>query len=104
MQRSNLGGVAAQSERERFGNGFAGEVVFRGAESAHEDENVNAAESGADGVDQVFKAVANDGLESDGDADLIELFSEIERVGVLTPGSEHLGADGDDLGFHKGSF
>jgi len=57
-------GVAAEDERERFSDGFAGEVVFSGAESAHEDENVNAGEGGADGVDQVLLAVADDGLKA----------------------------------------
>ena len=69
--------------RERFGDGFAGEVVFGGAEAAHEDEDVDAAEGGADGVDEVFAAVADDGFEGDGDADLVEFLSEIEGVGVL---------------------
>ena len=83
VERGDLRGVAAQGERERFSDGFAGEVVFRGAEAAHEDENVDAAEGGADGVDEVFAAVADDGLEGDGDADLVEFFGEIEGVGVL---------------------
>ena len=104
MQSGDLGGVAAQGERERFGDGLAGEVVLGGAQAAHEDENVGAAERGADGVDQVLAAVADDGLEGDGDADLVELFREIEGVGVLAEGGEHLGADGDDFGFHKNSF
>ncbi len=103
-ESGDLGGVAAQGERERFGDGLAGEVVFGGAEAAHDDDNVGAAEGGADGVDQILAAVADDGLEGDGDADLVELFSEIEGVGVLAEGGEHLGADGDDFGFHKGSF
>ncbi len=104
VESGDLGGVAAQGERERFGNGFAGEVVFGGAETAHEDKNVDAGEGDADGVDEVLEAVANDGFEVDGDTNLIELFSEIEGVGVLTEGGEHLGADGDDFGFHRAAF
>ena len=103
-ESGDLVGVAAQGERERFGDGFAGEVVFGGAEAAHEDDNVGAAEGGADGVDQVFAAVADDGLEGDGDAELVELFGEVEGVGVLAEGGEHLGADGDDFGFHKAAI
>ncbi len=49
VEGGDLCGVAAEGERESFGDGFAGEVVFSGAEAAHEDENVDAAESGADG-------------------------------------------------------
>ena len=63
-----------------------------------------AAERGANGVDQVFLPVAHDGFEGDGDADAVELFREVERVGVLAERGEHLGADGDDFGFHKGRF
>ena len=65
VERGNLRGVAAERERERFGDGFAGEVVFSGAEAAHEDENVDAAERGADGADEILAAVADDGLEGD---------------------------------------
>jgi len=79
-------GVAAEGEGERFGDGFAGEVVFSGAEAAHDGENVDAAEGGADGGDEVLAAVADDGLEGDGDAYFVEPFCEIEGVGVLTPG------------------
>ena len=54
-----------------------------------------------DGVDEIFAAVADDGFEGDGDAELVELFREVEGVGVLAEGGEHLGADGDDFGFHR---
>jgi len=33
VESGDLLGIAAQGEREGFGNGFAGEVVFRGAEA-----------------------------------------------------------------------
>jgi hypothetical protein len=56
----------------------------------------------ADGVDEIFAAIANDGFEGDDNADLVELLRQVEGVGVLTEGGEHLGADGDDFGFHKG--
>ena len=94
-------GVAAQLEGQRFADGFAGEVVFRGAEAAHDDQNVNAGEGGADGVDQVALAVTDDGFEGDGDAEGVEPLCQVEGVGVLTEGGEHLGADGDDFGFHR---
>jgi hypothetical protein len=75
--------------------------VSERASAAHEDQDVKASEGGADGVDEVFAAVADDGLEGHGDADLVELFGEIEGVGVLAVRGEHLGADGDDFGFHE---
>ena len=101
VEGGDLGGVAAEGEGERFSDGFAGEVVFSGSEAAHEDDNVGAGKGGADGADEVFAAVADDGFKGDGDADLVELFGEIEGVGVLPPGGEHLGADGDDFAFHR---
>ena len=101
VEGGDLRGVAAEGEGEGFGYGFAGEVVFGGAEAAHEDENVDAAEGGVDGVDEVFAAVADDGFEGDGDSDFVEFSSEIEGVSVLAGGGEHLGADGDDFRFHK---
>ena len=60
-----------------------------------------AGEGGANGIHEILAPVADDGLERDGDADLIELFSEVKGVGVLAVGGEHLGANGDDFGFHK---
>ena len=104
MQRGHLRSVAAQRERERLGHGLAGQIVFGGSQAAHQDENVDAAQRGANGADEILLPVAHDGLEGDGDADAVELFREVERVGVLAEGGEHLGADGDDFGFHKGSF
>ena len=101
VESGDLRGVAAEGEREGFGGGFASEIVFSGPEAAHEDEHVSAGESGFDGGDEVVAAVADDGFEGDGNAERVELLSEIERVGVLTVGGEHLGADGDDFAFHK---
>ncbi len=42
VKSGHLRRVAAQREGERFGNGFARQVVFRGAEAAHDDQNVDA--------------------------------------------------------------
>ena len=83
MESGHLRSVAAQSERERFSNGLAGQVVFGGAKAAHQDEMSVRAEGGANGVDEILAAVADDGLEGDGDADLVELFGQVEGVGVL---------------------
>ena len=48
-------------------------------------------------------AVADDGFEGYGDAQLVEFLRQVEGVGVLAEGGEHLGADGDDFAFHKRS-
>ena len=49
---------------------------------------------------EMFAVVADDGLENDIDAQQVELFGEVERVGVLAERSQQLRADGDDLGVH----
>jgi hypothetical protein len=102
MESCDLGTVATKSERESLGNRLAGEVVLCGAEAAHDYQNIGTAEGGTDGVDKVLQAVSDNGLEGDGDADLIEFLGEIKGVGVLAPGGKHFGTDGDDFGFHKG--
>ena len=58
----------------------------------------------ANGIHQILAAVANDGLERHGDANLVELLRKEKRVGVLPVRGEHLRADGDDFRFHKSSF
>ena len=42
--------------------------------------------------------VADDGLERDGNAEVVEAGGEVKGVGVLTMRCEHLGDNGDDLG------
>ena len=96
--------VALQGERERLGGGFAGQVVFGGAQAAHQDDDVGAAQRGSNGIHQILAAVADDGLEGNRDANLVELLGQVERVGVLPVRGEHLRADGDDFRFHKDSF
>ena len=49
---------------------------------------------------ETLAVVAHDGLEDHLDAQLVQLFREIEGVRVLTEGSQQLRADGDDLGVH----
>ena len=103
LESGQQGGIAAEVQREGLGHGLAGEVVLGGAKTAHDRHNVSAAQGKADGVDEVLPAVADDGLEGHGDADFIELFGEIKRVGILAKRGEHFRTDSDDLGFHKGS-
>ena len=93
-----------EREVEGVGDALAGEVVFGGAEAAGEDDDVGAAEGDADGGGEVVAVVADDGLEGDGDAEVVEAGGEVERVGVLAMRREHLGADGDDFSDHVGSM
>jgi hypothetical protein len=75
---------------EGVGDALAGEVVFGGAEAAGEQDDVGAAERDADGFGEVGAVVADDGLEGDGDAEVVETGGEIEGVGVLAMRCEHL--------------
>jgi hypothetical protein len=92
------GVVAVEFEVEGFGEAFAGEVVFGGAEAAGEKDDVGAVERDADGSGEVLLVVADDGLEGDGDAEIVEAGGEVEGVGVLTVRRQHLGAYGNDFG------
>jgi hypothetical protein len=97
MEVGEEGGVAVDGYAKRLGDGLAGEVVFGGPETAHDGKNVGAAEGGADGADEILEAVADDGLEGHGDADLVEFFGEIERIRILPDGGKHFRTDGDYL-------
>ncbi len=79
-------GVAAHVDTQRFGNSLAGQVVFGGPEATHDADEIDARECCADGADEVAPTVAGDGFEVDGDTDLIELFGQVERIGVLPEG------------------
>jgi hypothetical protein len=86
-----------EGEVEGFGEALAGEVVFGGAEAAGEKDDVGAVDGDVDGGAEMVAIVADDGLERDGDAEVVEAGGEVERVGVLAMRREHLGANGDDL-------
>jgi hypothetical protein len=100
LEGGEYGGVAVEGEVEDLGEALAGEVVFSGAEAAGEENDVGAAEGDADGAGEVAAVVADDGLEGDRDAEVVEAGGEVEGVGVLAMRGEHLGADGDDFGDH----
>ena len=94
------GVVGVEADAKRGGDGFAGEVVFGGAEAAGEDDDVGARECDEGGAGEVREIVADDGLEGDLDAEVVEAVGEVEGVGVLAEGREHLGAGGDDFSDH----
>ena len=87
-----------EGELEGFGEALAGEVVFGGAEAAGEKDDVGAVDGGVDGGAEMLPVVTDDGLERDGDAEVVEAGGEEKRVGVLAMRCQHLGANGDDLG------
>ena len=92
--------IAAQSESQRIGHGFASEIVFGRPQAAHEDHNFGARKRQARGAREVFAVVAHDGFENHIDAEQVELFREVEGIRVLAEGSQQLRADGNDLGIH----
>ena len=87
-------------EAQRFGNAFAGQVVFRGAETATDDHNIGAKECVLGGGNQVAEVVADDALEDHIDPKQVKLLGEVKRVAVEAVRGEHLGAHRDDFGVH----
>ena len=92
--------IALQFQAERIGHRFASEVIFGGAEAAREDDDVRTPHGEFGGCREPFGVVAHNAFEAHFHAQVIQLFGEVERVGVLAMGSQHLRADGDDLGVH----
>ena len=104
VERGEDGVVGVEVDAECGGDGFAGEVVFGGAEAAGEDDDVGAGDGDEGGAGEVGEIVADDGLEGDLDAEIVEAVGEVEGVGVLAEGREHLGAGCNDFSDHLFSF
>ena len=100
VQVGENGGIGMDLDAERGGCGLAGEVVFGGPEAAGEEDDVGARDGDAGGSGEVSEVVADDGLEGDLDAEVVEAGGEEEGVGVLAEGGEHLGAGSDDFSDH----
>ena len=92
--------VALELDPQRLGNRLACEVVLGRAEASHKDDEVGALDRGACDGSQLQPVIANNGLEGDINADVVELAGEVEGISVLPVRSEHLRADGHDFGDH----
>ena len=92
--------IALQTQAQRFGHGLARQIVFCGAEAAAEDQNVGTKQAVLRGGYQAAQIVADDALENYVDAQQVELFGEVQRVGVHAEGREHLGTHRNDFGIH----
>ena len=100
LQASQDFRIAPQLQAERFGNGFAGQIVFGGAEAAAEDHDVGAKQAVLGRRHQPAEIVADDAFENYVDAQQVELLGKVERVGVHAVGRKHLGTHRNDFGIH----
>ncbi len=82
---------------EGGGGGVARDVVFCGAESTCEDDELRAQQTGLDLIGKAFAAIANHALLDDFDAKIVELGGEKERIGVELFGSKKFASDSDDF-------
>ena len=89
-----------QLQAKRFGHGFARKVIFGGTESADEDDDVGTPHGQFRRGGEIVTVVADDAFEAHFDSQLVQFVGEIERVGVLPVGREHLRAHGNGFGVH----
>ena len=52
------------------------------------------------GLDQALQIVTHDAFEDHFDAQVVDLFGEIKRIGICAEGCEQFGANRNDLGVH----
>ena len=100
LQRGEHTCVGMQFQAERGGDALAGEVVLGRPQASRQHDDVRTVQRDADGVRKALAVVADDGLEGDRDAELVQAGGKGERVGVLTVGCQHLRTYGDDLSNH----
>lgn len=92
--------VHMDADVESCGDSFAREIVFSGAETAGEENDIGAFDGNSRCASEMDEAVTNDGFEGDLNAQVVEAAGQVKRVGVLAVGSEHLGANCDDFSDH----
>ncbi len=118
MPRVDLGHGAAKAAKARFdgmqhglvqnelaaqqlGHGFAGQVVQGGSESAGGNDQLDAAEGLAEGVANVLVLVADHGLASHLDAEMVEALCKQKGIGVHAIRRKQFRADCNDFSFHE---
>ena len=100
VERGEDVGVAAELEAEGGGDGFAGEVVFGGAEAAGEEDDVGAGDARSAALVRCSRLSPTMVLKATWTPRSLRPLGEVERVGVLPEGREHLRAGGDDFSDH----
>src|SRR5581483_7590949 len=96
--------IAIHCKAKSFGDGFAGQIIFRGTESTHENDDVGARKCDMGHADEIRKPVPHDCLEIYCDAKLVQLVSNVKGIRVLPKWSQQLGADSNDLCIHSSSL
>jgi hypothetical protein len=92
--------VALQLYSERLGDALAREIVFGGTEASGKKNDLGTGERDSAGLQQMRAAVADNGLEDDLDAELVETPGQEQGIGVLAIGRQEFGADRYDLSIH----
>jgi hypothetical protein len=92
--------IAAQFEPQRLGNALSRKVVLGGAQSAGENDDLRTGERDLAGLQKMLRPVADNRLEDDFHAKLIETLRQEQGIRVLAVGRQELGANSYDLSVH----
>jgi hypothetical protein len=92
--------VALQFDPEGFRHALARKIILCGTEASGKKNDLGAGERDTAGLQQMFAAVAHNGLEDDLNAKLIEPPRKEQGIGVLAEGRQEFGADRYDLSIH----
>jgi len=93
-------GDFTQRTRERLRHHLAVDVVFGGSKPAGENDQIGTVERRAQDAGQALAVISHHGLEPHLNAQGVELFREVKRVGIQPIRGEQLGADRDDFCIH----
>ncbi len=100
LQSSQYFGITLELKPKRLGYGLSSQVVFRGSETAAEDDDIGAKKCVLRRPNQLPQIVAHHAFEDHLNPQQIQLLGEEERVGIYPVGSEKLGPYRDDFGIH----
>ena len=92
--------IPAQLQAQRFGYGLASQIIFGRTQSTAQQNDVRTRQRCRGDAHNVLETVADNRLEPNFNAKIVELCSEIERVSVLPERSKHLRTNGDDFRNH----
>ena len=92
--------MKVQLAAQKVCDGFARQVVFRGAQSARCDDQLHALQRFLERGAQIIPIVPDDRFADHLDAELVQLFRQEERVRVHSVGSQQFRTNRDDFRFH----